>query len=119
MSNESIRRMVDISQCAEQDGIKPDEYVRRKIQRAIGYHNPLINPEDTFVVLGIDGMENSMFPCKSFTDVDEARSLAKKKIEEEHLYSDGDDVSTTFHIFTMEGVHVPLEYTPENPSQII
>ncbi|MEK9178753.1 MAG: hypothetical protein AAB801_03165 [Patescibacteria group bacterium] len=94
---------------AARDGITRDERVRRRIQEAIGYGSPLIDPKDAFVVMGIDGMDYSMFPCGSTQDIESARELARQKIDEEPQYSSGPDIATSFHIFTMGGALVPLE----------
>lgn len=95
---------------AARDGISRNERVRRRIQTAIGYSNPLIDPDHAFVVMGIDGLDGEMFPCGSTTDVEEARELARLKIEEEPLYSGIDNpIATSFHIFTIDGVHVDLK----------
>ena len=108
---EQIKRLVQISTLAEKDNVDPTVYIKRAMRLAISYGNPLIKLDDPFVVLGVDGSRGDIFPCGSFTDVGRARKLAKKKIDEEYLFSDGDEISTTFHIFTNDGVHIPLEST--------
>lgn len=109
MANENIRRIIGITNKADQDAITPEELVRRRIREAIGYHSSQINPDDKFVLFGIDGMDYSMFPCGSFNDKDEAKKAAQDKIDEEHLFSDSDSISSTFNVYTMEGIHVPLK----------
>lgn len=116
--NEEVDRLLHISTQALRDGITPNERVRRRIQEAIGYGNPLIDPGHSFVVMGMDGMDRSMFPCGSTIGIEEARELARLKIKEEPQYSfssDGDDigVGSTFYVYTMDGIPVPLEEISE------
>lgn len=108
---ENIRRLLVISSKARYDGICGEEYVRRIIQRAVLAENPLISPEDDFIVLGIDGLDESIFPCGSFKTFEEAEFLVRAKTEEESFFSDNEDASTTFHVFTKDGFHVPLKDT--------
>lgn len=108
MENKEIpSRFVHITSLAKQDGIAPEEYVKRIFQEAIGNRNPFINSNSKFVVLGIDGFNGDIFPSGSFDTKDEGFSCVTQKESEEHLYSDGDEISTTFHVFTIEGIHVP------------
>ncbi len=106
-NKEILSRFVQITDLARQDGIKPEEYVRRIFQESIRNKSPFINPDSKFVVLGIDGFSSDIFPSGSFVTKDEAFYCVTQKESEEHLYSDGDEISTTFHVFTMEGMHVP------------
>jgi hypothetical protein len=117
---ESERRMVYLVATANADGVKPNEYVRRTIQSAVQRGTLFIQEGHGFVVMGYDGFDHDFFPCGSGETVEEAREIAQAKKGEEHLYSSGDDISTTFHIFTREGVPVPLvepEATPVDPVQ--
>lgn len=56
--------------------------------------------------MGNDGFDGSWFPTGSFPTVGEALDYAQKKKGEEHIYSDGDNFSTTFHTFTRDGIQV-------------
>ena len=106
-SKEILGRFTHIVNLAEQDGIEPREYIRRIFRESILNKNPLINPDSKFVVLGIDGLSGDMFPSGSFDTKDEAFSCITQKKIKEHFYSDEEEISTTFHIFTREGTHVP------------
>lgn len=108
-SHESINRLVDITNRAEQDGIEPNELIRGIYRNAISVHNPLINPDHSYIVLGIDGVDGSIFPSQSVQTADEAIKVAKAKTAEEPLFSSGAEVSTTFYVFTKDGIHIPLE----------
>ncbi len=108
MVNKEIpSRFIQITNLAKQDGIEPEEYVGRIFKESIRNKNPFINPDSKFVVLGIDGFDSDIFPSGSFDTEDEAFSCVAQKESWEHLYSDGDEISTTFHVFTIEGTHVP------------
>ncbi|MEK7451032.1 MAG: hypothetical protein AAB662_03805 [Patescibacteria group bacterium] len=91
------------------DQVAPNEYIKRIIQSAIRVRNPLIKDGDPFVVLGNDGLDRSWFPIVSFKTEKDALSHVKRKQDEEPEYSDGNDASTTFHVFTREGVHIRKE----------
>lgn len=105
---EIINRLSHVANLAKKDGITPEEYVRRKLREALYSRNPFINPDSKFVVLGIDGFDRSMLPVGSFKTKDEAFKRLRQEEAAEHFYSDGEEISTTFYVFTMEGVHVPL-----------
>lgn len=104
MGKEEDKRLADI---AINGDIKPDELIKRTLEEAIVVGNPFINPSDNFVVVGIDGFDGSVFPCGSFLTPEDAHKLRKKRAGEESLYSSDEEVSTTFHVFTMDGRHVP------------
>jgi len=114
-SKEIPIRFVQITNFAKQDGVEPDEYVKRIFQQAVRNGNPFINPDFKFVVLGIDGFSGGIFPSGYFDTEDEAFSYVVKKKSEEIMYSEGDEISTTFHIFTMEGTHVPNSHKTPPP----
>ncbi len=99
-------RLVDVVTDAQKDEVAPGEHIRRVIQSAIQLQNPFIQDGDPFVVLGNDGIDSSWFPTGSFKTQEEALSHVKQKKDEEHIYSDGDEISTTFHAFTREGIHL-------------
>lgn len=109
MSSESLSRMVNISFRTEEAGIGPNEFIKQKIINASSLHNPLLNPDDTYVVMGIDGFDFSIFPCMSFNNPEDARNHAIKMTSNEYLYSDDPEISTTFHVFTTDGIHVPID----------
>ena len=99
-------RLVRAVNDGEKDQVTPNEHIRRIIQSAIQVGIPFVKNDDPFVVLGNDGLDMSWFPTGSFKTHEEALLHVRQKQEEEHIYSDGDDASTTFHIFTREGVNV-------------
>ncbi len=101
-----IKRLVDVATDAQKDEVAPDEHIRRVIQSAIQLQNPFIKDGDPFVVLGNDGLGGSWFLTGSFQTEEEALAHVRQKQDEEHIYSDGDEISTTFHAFTRDGVHV-------------
>lgn len=105
-SPEEARRIDIIAEESKRDGISTDEFIKRILQSAIITGNPFINPDSQFIVLGVDGFPRNIFPCGSFDDADEAIECSRRKTEEEFLYSDGGEISTTFHIFTKEGMLV-------------
>lgn len=100
-------RLIKVVDNGTKDQVIPNEQIRRIIQSAIQMGNPLIKDRDSFVVLGNDGLDESWFPTNSFKSAKEALFYVQQKQEEEFKYSDGGEISTTFHVFTMEGVHVP------------
>ena len=104
---EHALRLVGAVNDGEEDQVTPNEHIRRIIQSAIQVGNPFIKNDDPFVVLGNDGLDTSWFPTGSFKTHEEALLHVKQKQTEEHIYSDGDDASTTFHVFTREDVNVP------------
>ena len=105
-SIEDVRRIDLIAEESKRDGISTDEFIKRILQSAIRTGNPFINPNSQFIVLGFDGFPRNIFPCGSFDDADEAVECARRKTEGESLYSDGEEISATFHVFTKEGMLV-------------
>lgn len=101
-----IKRLVGVATDAQKDEVAPDEHIRRIIQSAIQLQNPLIKDGDPFVVLGNDGLDGSWFPTGSFQTQEEAFVRVRQNQDEEHICSDGDEISTTFHAFTRDGAHV-------------
>lgn len=103
-------RLNELFERSEQDGIAPHEVIRRIIQEAIQRGDPYINVEDPFVVLGNDGFDMSWFTAGSFKTIPEAITHIEQLQSEEPQYSDGEELATTFHAFTREGIqvrHVP------------
>lgn len=103
---------------ASEDGIRPNEFVRRVIQRAISLDHPLVGTDDPFVVMGSDAFDGHFYPCGSFQSQEEARIRVRELMADEPLYaahttysdgSQGISVNNTFGIFTREGFAVPLE----------
>lgn len=112
-SPEDQKRLREVSQRAEQDGVTPNLFIQREIRGAIQRKNPFINSGDSFVVLGFDGFDGSIFPTGSFKDVGEALKHAQTKRGEEHLYSSDpeSDIATRFLTYTIDGILV-------NPSDL-
>ena len=106
-----VGRLVDIVNDGQKDGIDPNERTKRLIQSAINLENPFIKADDPFVVLGNDGLDDSWFPTGSFKTAKDALLHLEQKRDEEHIYSEGDEMSTTFHAFTRNGI--PLENLEE------
>lgn len=104
---------------ASEEGIRPNEYVRRVIQSAISLGHPLVGVEDPFVIMGLDGFDGQFYPCGSFPKLEDARDRVGELIAEEDLYSsdhmapdgtwESDGLTNTFIIFTRDGFVVPLE----------
>ena len=69
---EELKRLTKITETAFRDGIQPNEYIRREIRAAIQRGNPFINPQNPFIVLGVDGFDGSIFPVGSFHTQEEA-----------------------------------------------
>ncbi|OGH16752.1 MAG: hypothetical protein A3C30_00215 [Candidatus Levybacteria bacterium RIFCSPHIGHO2_02_FULL_40_18] len=111
-TQENIRRLSKISSRAESEGVGGAEYVRRIIRKTVLAGNPFVNPGDDFIVLGVDGFDGSIFPCGSFNTLEDAELLVRTKTGEEHLFSDSEDISTTFHVFSKDGFHIPPEEPP-------
>lgn len=103
---EHVGRLVNVVDNGKKDHVVPNEHIRRIIQSAIQVESPFIKDSDRFVVLGNDGLDRSWYPTGSFKTKKGALSHVKQKQKEEHIYSDGDEASTTFHVFTREGVHI-------------
>jgi hypothetical protein len=55
---EDQRRRVYLVARAGADGIKPNEYVRRKIQSSIQHGNIFVQEGHGFVVMGYDGFDH-------------------------------------------------------------
>lgn len=104
--NERDKRLNSLMKTAVRNLVTPEEYAQRIIRSAIQDENPFIKKGDPYVVLGHDGFDGSWFPAGSFQSIDETIDCVRKKTEEEPLYSDGEEISTTFHPFTTDGVHL-------------
>ncbi len=109
--SEHYQRLGKIVDRGSQDGMTPNEAVKRVIREAVQLGNPFIVAERPYVVLGNDGFDGSWFPTGSFETAEEAREHALRRADEEQLYSDGSEISTTFHPFTRDGLHIG--YTQE------
>lgn len=105
VSKEIPSRFIHITNLARQDGIEPEEYVKRVFQQYIHNKSPFINPSSKFVALGIDGLSNAIFPSGSFDTQNEAFSWVAQNESEGGAF--GYEDSTIYQVFTMEGVHVP------------
>ncbi len=108
-TQENLSRLGEVYHRAAAHGIDGAEHIRRIIQGAVRVGNPFVHPDDHFIVLGVDGFDGSIFPCGSFNTPEEAETAARKKIEEEPLFSDSEEISTSFHVFSKDGCHIPLE----------
>ena len=109
---EHPKRLGWLARSGETDGIRPNEAIRRTMREAIQLGNPFIHEGDPFVVMGSCGFDGRWFPTGSFQAVEEAIGHMDIKKGEERLYSDGDEISTTFHTFTSDGIqvrHIPGE----------
>lgn len=104
--NEHDRRLFLLAHNATQDLITPEEHVKRFIKGAIQRGNPLISDCDPYVVLGSDGFDGSWFPVGSFQTIEETMDCVKKKTDEEPMYSSDEEISSTFHPFTSDGIHL-------------
>ncbi len=101
-----IGRLVDAVTDGQKDGVTPSQHIRQIIQSAIQLNNPFIRENDPFVVLGNDGFDGSWFPTGSFKTGKDALLHLEQKRNEEFIYSEGDEISTTFHAFTRDGIPV-------------
>lgn len=101
-------RLIEVVGDGVRDQISPSERMRRIIQSAIAVGNPFIRDDDDFIVFGNDGLNRSWFPTGSFQVAEDALLHAQQKRAEENEYSDGGEISTTFHVFTREGTSVSL-----------
>ncbi len=106
--NQHIARLVGVVTDGQEDQVTPNEEIRRIIQSAIQAENPFIKDGDPLVALGNNGLDGSWFPTGSFTTQEEAFLHVRQKQKEESRYFDGDETSTTFHVFTRKGVCIPL-----------
>lgn len=112
-------RLKQLASNANIDSVKPNEAIRRIMQQALQVGNPFIQEGATFIVMGHDGFSGDWFPTGSFQTVEEAFECTERKRAEEHLYSGGDEISTTFHTFTRDGYqvnHKPGEDNKQEPS---
>lgn len=115
-SPEDYRRLGEIQNQANVDGITPNEFIAREIRGAKQRKNPFVNEEDPFIVLGFDGFDSSIFPVGSFQTAEEALEYATKKSNEEHLFSSDpeSDIETKFQTYTIDGILVrPPEINPK------
>jgi hypothetical protein len=105
---EDHRRLEDVRREAEEDGLKPNEFIQREIRGAIQRQNPFIKAGDPFVVLGFDGFDRSIFPVGSFQTPEKALKYAEEKRSEEHLYSSDPeyDIASRFQTYTTDGILV-------------
>lgn len=116
-AKETQRRMTFLVARATVDRMPPNAFAMRAIALAILNGNMFARPKDKFFVMGYDGFDHQFFPAGSSKTVEGARRIARTKIAEEPRFSHGDEtISSTFHIFTREGVPVPLE-TPKKPTK--
>ena len=104
--SEHPNRLGSLANSGEADGVRPNEAIRHTMREAIQLGNPFIQEGDPFVVMGSDGFDGSWFPTGSFQTVEEAIGHMEKKKNKEHFYSDGNEISTTFHAFTSDGIQV-------------
>jgi hypothetical protein len=103
---EHKNRLHTLAQESEKDALNPNEAISMIIREARYYQNPYVQDELPIVVLGHDGIDNSWFPTGSFETIDEAFEHMTAQQAREHLYSDGDEVSTTFYAFTKDGIEI-------------
>lgn len=107
-SPEDHKRLEEIQCQAIVDGITPNEFIAREIRGAIQRQNSFIKGGDSFIVLGFDGFDSSIFPVGSFQTSEEALEYAEKKRGEEYLYSSDpeSDIATRFQTYTKNGIIV-------------
>jgi hypothetical protein len=114
LNNENIRRLVSISNHALENNLAPEEYIQKIIRDSVELENPLIRSNDSYFVIGIDGFSGEIFPCNSFQKEENAHVFAKQRADQEPYYSTGDEISTTFHVFTAAGIHINKDVNSES-----
>jgi hypothetical protein len=98
------------------DEVKARNTMKDIIKDALKRRSPCIIEGEPFVVMGNDGFDGSWFPSGSFPDAEKALDAAKKQRGEEHLRSSGREISTTFHVFTSDGL--PVRHMPGNEPSV-
>jgi hypothetical protein len=113
---ENVNRVADLAGVAAQHGIDSRELVKRKLRLAVTYNSSFINESDEFVVVRINNKKD-IFPCGSFNEIEDARVRALARIDQELFFSNSEnDDASTFHIFTMNGNHIPIDTSKEDLS---
>lgn len=104
-------RLVEAIQKGKDEGVAPNELVRRVIQSAIQEHSLEIKEGDPFIILENSGIDHSWYPagsCKTKEDAIE-RLRTMRAIAAPHSHAD--EFSSTFHLFTSEGIPINEEET--------